>query len=168
MKIEKPKELKKQTKRRKQRMKKEFSKKFNVTVFENSHNYDQIIAQVGIPVTALCEHHEVAIHGTVSIAYIPDKYLVGLSKLARIAEKWMNPTVKTLQEKATHQILKELVKEVKPKGAMVIVKAVHDCIAHRGVKKPSLTITSAIYGIFEDFSNGARQEFLELVNSNER
>ncbi len=166
MKIKKElqKDLRKATARRIARMKQEFNKKFNLTVFENESGYDQMIAQVGIPVSAVCEHHEVAFSGHVNIAYICDKWLVGLSKLARIAEKHFNPTVKTLQERGTHNIMKELVKLLKPKGVMVVVKAQHNCITYRGVKKPSTTITSAVHGAFAEQGSDARKEFLTLLN----
>ena len=155
--------LEKETAKRVARMKKEFGGKLEVKVFENTEGYDQVIAQVGIPVTALCEHHLVAFFGTVSIAYVPGNWLIGLSKLARIAEKHLNPTVKTIQEKATHRIMKDLVAALDPVGAMVVVKAEHNCIAFRGVKKPSTTITSAVYGVFAEKENLVRQEFLALI-----
>lgn len=161
---EKESDLKIETRKRLAKLKKEFSKDLSVKVFENTEEYDQMIAQVGIPVTALCEHHEVSFEGTVHIAYIPNQWLVGLSKLARIAEKHMNPTVRTIQEKATHRIMKDLIKALAPKGAMVVVKARHSCIGYRGVKKPSLTITSAVHGAFAH-DMGVKQEFLSLVNN---
>lgn len=159
------KDLQEETRKRVERMKEEFSAPPKIKVFENVEKYDQIIAQVNIPVTALCEHHEVAFFGSVSIAYIPRDYIVGLSKLARVAEYYLNPTVRTVQEKATQQILNHLQRELKPKGLMVVVKATHNCIVYRGVKKPSLTITSAVKGIFADPKKGARQEFLQLIAS---
>lgn len=160
------KDLKKETARRIKKMQQEFRKPWKFTVFQNKHNYDQIIAQVNIPITALCEHHHVAFHGIANIAYIPGDWVVGLSKLARVAERYLNPTVYTVQEKATHLIMRDLKKALNPKGVMVVIKATHDCIAYRGVKKPSITITSAVDGVFAEDTNGARQEFLSLVNSN--
>ena len=159
--VEKEKDLKKSTQKRKGKLEKEFGKEPILKVFENIHNYDQIIAQVGIPFSALCEHHEVSFEGEVSIAYIPGKYLIGLSKLGRIVEWFLNPIMKTTQEKATYQIL-EAVKQIEPRGVMVVIKAKHSCICYRGVKKPSLTITSAVYGGFKD-NISTRQEFLSLI-----
>lgn len=158
--IEKEKDLAQSTTRRVIKLRQEFKEPV-LKVFENTHHYDQIIAQTEIPFTALCEHHRIAFEGEVSIAYIPGKYLIGLSKLGRIVEYYLNPTVETIQEKATNQIL-EALKLIKPKGLMVIIKAKHGCICYRGVKKPSWTITSAVYGIFRDNIN-ARQEFLSLI-----
>jgi GTP cyclohydrolase I len=160
--VEQDKDLKRETFNRKRRMRREFEQKPVIKLFKNIHGYNQMIAQVGIPFSALCEHHEVAFEGEVSIAYIPDKYLTGLSKLARIAEYYLNPTVKTIQEKATHQILKDIVDTLKPIGAMVVIKARHNCICYRGVKKPSITITSAIYGGFEE-NPITREEFLSFI-----
>ena len=160
--IEKEKDLKKNTQKRKKAMIKEFQKKLRIKLFRNKDGYDQIIAQIGIPFSALCEHHEVSFEGECSIAYLPDKWLTGLSKLARTVEYFLNPTVKTIQEKATHQILNCLVKALNPKGVMVVIKARHSCICYRGVKKPSLTITSAIYGTFKD-NPSTKQEFLNLI-----
>jgi len=159
--FEKPSDLKKETRKRIKKMNRQFKKKPIIKLFENKEGYDQIIAQIGIPFSALCEHHHVSFEGEVSIAYIPDKYLTGLSKLARIVEYYLNPTVKTIQEKATKQILHCLIKTLKPKGAMVVIKARHGCIWYRGVKKPSWTITSAVYGIFEN--SVVKQEFLSLI-----
>jgi len=143
-------------------MKKEFNKELVIKLFPNDERYDQIIAQVGIPFSALCEHHKVSFEGKCSIAYIPDQWLTGLSKFGRVVEYYLNPTVKTIQERATHQILKALNEALKPKGIMVIIKAKHNCICYRGVKKPSLTITSAVAGAFAENAI-ARQEFLSLL-----
>lgn len=163
IKKELPHELKQSTAHRVKKMQAEFARPPILKVFKNE-GYDQIIGQVSIPITALCEHHEVAFSGEVHIGYIPDEWLVGLSKLARVAEYYLNPVRKTLQERATHQILNHLKKHLKPRGIMVVIKATHTCITYRGVKKPSLTITSAVDGFFADPTKGARQEFLQLVN----
>jgi len=160
--VEKKKDLKKNTQKRKKAMVKEFQKELRIKLFENKEKYDQMIAQVKIPFFALCEHHEISFEGEASVAYIPDKWLTGLSKLARIVEYFLNPTVKTIQERATHQILNCLIKALNPKGVMVVIKARHSCICYRGVKKPSLTITSAIYGTFKD-NPSTKQEFLNLI-----
>ncbi len=161
MKIEKQNKLNKETKKRVNKMKKEFSKKLLLKVFENTENYNQIIAQVQIPFSALCEHHHIAFTGEAHLGYIPGKYLIGLSKLGRIVEKYLNPTVKTIQEKATQQIMNELIK-IKPQGAIVIVKAQHYCICFRGVKKPSWTITSSVYGLFSKQSS-LEEKFINLL-----
>jgi len=158
--IEKEQDFRANNIRRRDKMIGEFSKKPVLTLFKNK-GYDQIIAQVGIPFSAICEHHLVSFEGEASIGYIPGRYLIGLSKIGRVVEYYLNPIKVTTQEKATQQIMNTL-KRVKPQGIMVVVKARHTCICYRGIKKPSLTITSAVYGTFrEDFS--ARNEFLQLI-----
>lgn len=161
MKIEKEKQLNKETKKRVSRMEKEFSKKLTLKAFENTESYDQIIAQIQIPFSALCEHHHVAFTGEAHIGYIPGKHLIGLSKLGRIVEKYLNPTIKTIQEKATQQIINEMMK-IKPKGIIVIIKAQHYCICFRGVKKPSWTITSGVTGLFKSEAS-LEEKFINLL-----
>lgn len=160
-------QTKKKTQKRILKMKQEFSKPPQLKLFENTEGYDQMIAQVGIPITALCEHHEVQFYGKVYIAYVPKNWLIGLSKLARVTEYFLNPTIKTIQERATHQILKYLEKHLKPSGIMVVIKATHGCISYRGIKKPSLTITSAVSGSFAEPQRGLKIEFLNLINNHD-
>ena len=154
-----------ETAKRVVKMKKEFSLPPKIKVFENTEKYTQLISQVGVSVSALCEHHEVAFSGDVAIGYIPGDSLVGLSKLARVAEHFLNPTVKTVQEKATQQIINYLEKVLKPKGLMVIVRARHGCMGYRGAKKNAITITSSVRGLFEE-DLGLRNEFLQIVHLN--
>ena len=160
--VEKLCDLKKETRRRVRKMKKEFEKEPAIKVFDNAvAGYNQMIIQKGIPFMSMCEHHHVAFMGDVTIGYIPDKKVIGLSKLARIAEYFFNPTKPTLQERGTQQIADYLWDNLKPLGVMVVARATHGCIAYRGVKKPSETITSAIRGAFE--RKETRQEFLSLT-----
>lgn len=160
------KDLQKNTEKRIEKMKESFSFVPKVKLFENDYAYDGIVSQVKIPVSALCEHHEVAFQGFCSIAYLPGKFITGLSKLARVAEHYLNPTVKTTQEKATALIINHLKKVLLDnKGIMVVVEATHNCISFRGVKKPSITITSMVTGIFAEPQNDAKSEFLSLINS---
>jgi len=162
VKHEKLNELHKETAERIERMNEEFAKEPKIKTFDNDENYDQMIIQKDIPFMALCEHHEVAFMGTISLAYIPKDKLIGLSKLARISEYYANPTVKTLQERITQQIADKLDEILKPKGVAVLVKANHGCMCYRGVKKPSETITSALKGVFLEETR-TRQEFMELI-----
>ncbi len=162
--IEKQDNLSKETSRRREKMKKEFSKEPVIKLFKNVDNYDQIRDQGSIQFSDLCEHNWVSFEGEAHVAYIPDEWLTGLSKLPRIVEYYLNPTVKTIQEKATHQILNAMVSTLKPKGVMVVIRAKHSCVCYRGVKKPSMTITSAVKGIFAEKDGGAREEFLTLLN----
>jgi len=151
------------TKQRIKRMKKEFSKEPNIKVFENDEHYDQLIIQSGIPFMANCEHHRIAFTGIAHIGYLPNSKLVGLSKMARIVELYLNPTIYTLQERATEQIANYFMEKVKPEGVMVVLEGVHACISYRGVKKPSKTITSAIRGKFRT-DEGLKSEFLRLID----
>ena len=161
---EEEKDLARNTAKRVKKMQDFFAQEPKVKVFRNTEGYNQIIAQVGVPFLALCEHHECSFEGVMHVAYIPNGWLTGLSKLARVMEFYLNPTVKTIQEKATHRILNHLKDALKPKGIMVVLEARHSCIAYRGVKKPSLTITSAVDGIFAEQSNDAKYEFLSLIS----
>lgn len=101
---------------------------------------------------SLCEHHLMPFFGKAHIAYIPDKEVVGLSKLARTVEVFARRL--QLQEQMTAQIADAVMKELKPKGVMVQLEAEHLCMTMRGVKKPgSRTITSACRGEFEKREN---------------
>ena len=157
--------LKQETKKRVRRMRAEFATKPDLKVFDNREGYNQIISLVGIEFSANCEHHKVRFGGDASIAYIAGEYLVGLSKLARVVEYFLNPTVYTLQERATQQIMNFLQEQLEPRGIMVVIRARHDCISQRGVKKNAVAVTSAVSGVF-DTDLGARQEFLQIAHLN--
>jgi len=159
-------ELDQNTEKRVHKMLSEFSDVPIVKLFPNTYKYDGIISQVKIPISAVCEHHEVAFQGFIHIAYIPGQWVTGLSKLARVAEYYLNPTVKTVQEKANSQIINHLNAVLEDnQGIMVVIEATHNCISFRGVKKPSVTITSMVTGVFAEKGNDAKSEFLSLINS---
>jgi len=161
--FEKNEELEKETKKRVKKMGEEFKKEPVIKMFENTEGYDQIIAQAGITFLSACEHHLVGFEGEASIGYIPNDKLIGLSKIGRIVEYFLNPTRPTIQEKATQQIFDFLEKALEPKGLIVVVKAKHGCIGYRGVKKPSWTITSAVGGGMKE-NQSAKEEFLSLIS----
>jgi len=162
-------DLKVNTAKRIAKLKKEFSKPPTLKVFENTEKYDQMVILANIEFAALCEHHQVEFHGIVHIGYLPKDYLIGVSKLARVTEQCLNPTVCTIQEKATKQILNILKKALDPAGIMVVVKGKHGCVGYRGVKKLSaIMITSAIDGAFKSELSGARAEFLSLIAPQEK
>lgn len=128
--------------------------------FPNTEGYSEIVSVVGIPFYSLCAHHLLPFFGTAHIAYLPKERILGLSKLARVAEFYARRP--QLQERMTEQIIDFLDKRLRPAGAMVVLQARHFCMEMRGVGKPGVTTTtSALRGAFED--DGIRQEFLALL-----
>ena len=133
---------------------------YNFTTFE-SEGYDEMIIQQDIPFHSLCEHHIAPFFGKGHIAYIPNKKIVGLSKLARTLETFSRQFQN--QERITQQVAEYLEKELKPLGVAVVLKAQHLCMEMRGVKKhDTFTTTSKMTGVFKTDLN-ARQEFLNLI-----
>ncbi len=114
-----------------------------------AETHDEIVMVKNIAIASICEHHLIPFTGVAHIAYIPkDGRIVGLSKLARIADIYARrPQV---QERLTTQIAELLYQgELKPKGVMVVIEAVHLCMVMRGIKKHgATTITSAVRGVF--------------------
>ena len=112
---------------------------------------------------ALCEHHMLPFFGKVHVAYIPDKHIVGLSKLPRIVEVFARRL--QVQERLTEEIARAIEEVLHPKGVGVVIEASHLCMMMRGVEKQnSKTITSALRGIFR--SDGrTREEFLRLAHN---
>lgn len=108
-----------------------------------------------------CEHHMVPFHGKVHIAYIPDKEVVGISKLARLTECFARRL--QIQERMTEQIRDAINTHLKPLGCLVVIEAEHLCMVMRGIKKPgTLTVTSAISGVFTT-NDALRAETLSLI-----
>ena len=109
-----------------------------------------------------CEHHFLTFFGHVSIGYIPDKKVIGISKLARLVDCFAKRM--QIQENMTTQIADCIMENLGAKGVMVVCEAEHLCMKSRGVKKQdSSMITSAIRGVFEDHT--LRQEFLSLIKN---
>lgn len=107
-----------------------------------------------------CEHHLLPFYGTISVGYLPNGKVIGVSKLARLIEVFSRRL--QIQERLTAQIADSIMNNLNPLGVMVISKAKHLCMIARGVKKQnSQMITSAIRGKFED--NAVRNEFLKLL-----
>ncbi len=128
--------------------------------------YDEMVIVKDIEVFSLCEHHLLPFFGKCHIAYIPEKRVVGLSKLARLVNIYARRL--QLQERLTNQIAQTLWEKLEPKGVAVILEARHLCMAMRGVEKQhSATVTSAMLGCFRD-SVQTRQEFLALVQPDKR
>ena len=107
-----------------------------------------------------CEHHMVPFFGTVHVGYIPNKKVVGLSKIARVVDAYARRL--QIQERLTKQIADTIQEVLSPQGVMVVVEAEHLCMKMRGIKNPCAdTVTSTVRGLFEQAPT--RQEFLQLI-----
>ena len=125
----------------------------------------EMVIEKDITFYSTCEHHILPFYGKVHIAYIPDRKVVGLSKLARTVEVFARRL--QLQEQLTGQIADALMESMQPKGALVMIEAEHMCMTMRGIKKPgSRTITLARRGVFE--SDPALEERFFRMLSAER
>lgn len=131
--------------------------------FEEVENYDEMVLLKNMRVESHCEHHMVAIIGKAHIAYMPDKKVVGISKLARLLDVY-SKRLQT-QETMTAQIADTINRVLQPKGVAVIIDAKHQCMTTRGVhKSETSTITSRLLGEFRTNSD-LRKEFMALVSS---
>jgi GTP cyclohydrolase I len=128
--------------------------------------YDEMILIGNIPFSSLCCHHLLPFSGYAWFGYIPDKSIVGLSKVPRVIDGFSaRPQV---QERLTSQIAEEFYKIVAPLGCGLVMEAEHSCMALRGVKKhESKTLTSHLCGSFKT-NHSTKQEFLDYVNSSRR
>jgi len=131
--------------------------------FSEVDGYDEMIVLRGVTFESHCEHHLAPIIGRVWVGYIPDKRVVGISKLARVVEIYSKRL--QIQERLTAQIANAVDEVLKPCGVAVVVKAAHHCMIVRGVRKRGADlVTSRMLGVFRDQAQ-TRQEFLSLVNS---
>ena len=130
-------------------------------VFEEIEGYDEIVLVKDILLESHCEHHMVPILGKAHVAYLPDKRVVGLSKLARVVDLYAKRL--QTQETMTAQIADTINEVLKPKGVAVVIDAEHQCMSSRGVsKKGASTVTSRMLGAFRD-SQKSRMEFMNLI-----
>jgi len=135
----------------------------NGAVFREEH-HDEMVVVRNIEIQSLCEHHMVPFVGQVHIGYIPNGKILGLSKLARIAELFARRL--QVQERLTRQIADAVVETVEPLGVAVVVECTHFCMVMRGVKQTSaMTTTSAVRGCFESNSK-TRAEFFSIIHGN--
>jgi len=131
--------------------------------FDEVEGYDEMVIVRDITIESHCEHHMVPFIGIAHIGYIPDKRIVGISKLARIADVFAKRL--QTQEIMTAQIADTINEVLKPKGVAVVIDAQHQCMTTRGTHKTeSSTITSRMLGLFRTNSN-TRSEFMTLINS---
>ena len=130
-------------------------------VFEEIEGYDEIVLVKDILLESHCEHHMVPILGKAHVAYLPDKRVVGLSKLARVVDLFAKRL--QTQETMTAQIADTINDVLKPKGVAVVIDAEHQCMSSRGVsKKGTSTVTSRMLGVFRD-NQKSRMEFMNLI-----
>lgn len=116
--------------------------------FEEVAGYDDIVLVRDIPFFSHCEHHMVPIIGKASVAYLPDKRVLGLSKIARVVEAYARRL--QTQEKMTAQISEAIDRTLKPRGVAVMIEAEHMCMSMRGIKKQgSTTLTTSFTGKFK-------------------
>lgn len=121
---------------------------------------DQMVILKDIPFWSLCSHHLLAFTGTISIGYLTGEHVIGLSKMARIAQKHSHKL--QLQERLAHDIADELEAVLEPRGIGVLIKANHSCMSMRGVRSEGTMITSVLRGAFRD-DPGVKEEFFMLV-----
>jgi GTP cyclohydrolase IA len=126
-----------------------------------SVTYDEMVVVKDIEVYSLCEHHLLPFFGKCHVAYIPNKKVVGLSKIARLVNMYARRL--QIQERLTSQIAQTLEDQLSPQGVGVIVEARHLCMVMRGVEKQnSAAMTSAMLGVFRE-NKQTRDEFLSLI-----
>ncbi len=126
-----------------------------------TEDYSEMIIVRDIDFFSLCEHHMLPFYGRAHVAYVPDKHIVGISKLARLVECYARRL--QVQERMTSQIAGFIQDKLKPLGVGVVIRAEHMCMRMRGVQKPnSSVVTSSLLGVFQE--RDTRQEFMNLLS----
>lgn len=129
--------------------------------FEETDGYDEMVLLRDIRLETHCEHHMVPIIGKAHVAYLPDRRVVGISKLARVVEIFAKRM--QIQEKLTSQIANTIHDVLQPKGVAVVIEAAHQCMTTRGIHKPGVTmVTSRMLGAFRT-DPATRREFMSLI-----
>jgi GTP cyclohydrolase I len=131
--------------------------------FEETDGYDEMVVLRDIRFESHCEHHMVPIIGRAHIAYLPDRRVVGISKLARVLEVYSHRL--QIQEKLTVQVATTIDQVLQPKGVAVVIDGAHQCMTTRGVHKPGMSmVTSHMLGAFRA-DQATRREFLAIIGS---
>jgi len=131
--------------------------------FEETDGYDEMVVLRDIRFESHCEHHMVPIIGHAHIAYLPDRRVVGISKLARVLEVYSHRL--QIQEKLTVQVATTIDQVLQPKGVAVVLDGAHQCMTTRGVHKPGMSmVTSHMLGAFRA-DQSTRREFLAIIGS---
>jgi len=137
----------------------------SMTVFPNEENYDGVVIQTGIPVVSMCAHHNLPFTGYASVAYVPGKSVVGLSKLNRIVDFFSRRP--QMQESLTQQIHSFLSEKLECESVAVSIASKHMCCSNRGIKHPtSVMTTNKFSGVFMEPGNLIREEFLHAIAKN--
>jgi len=132
--------------------------------FKEVDDYDEMVVLRDIEFESHCEHHMVPFIGKAHVAYLPDKKVVGISKLARLVDAYSKRL--QIQEKMTAQIANALNDVLQPKGVAVVIEATHQCMTTRGVHKRGVTMqTSHMLGRFRS-DQRTRLEFFQLLRTN--
>ena len=127
-------------------------------------DYNQMVIVKDIDFFSLCEHHMLPFYGKAHVAYIPNGYITGLSKIARVVDIFAHRL--QVQERMTQQIKDCIEQTLHPLGVMVVIEAKHMCMQMRGVEKQnSITTTSDFSGAFNQAKT--RQEFMNLIHNNQ-
>ncbi len=131
--------------------------------FDETDGYDEVVVLKDIRFESHCEHHLAPIIGKAHVAYLPNRRVVGISKLARLVEVFAHRL--QIQEKMTAQIANTLEEVLQPRGVAVVVEAAHQCITTRGIHKPGVTmVTSRMLGAFRTDAS-TRREFLSIIGN---
>jgi len=129
--------------------------------FEEAGGYDEMVVLRDMRFESHCEHHMAPIIGRAHIAYLPNKRVVGISKLARVLDIYSKRL--QIQEKMTAQIANTIDEVLQPKGVAVVIDAAHQCMTTRGVHKPGMSmVTSRMLGLFRTDAR-TRREFLAII-----
>jgi GTP cyclohydrolase I len=134
-------------------------------ILESAKFHEEVSEMVivkDIELYSMCEHHMLPFYGKAHVAYIPNGWITGLSKIARVVDVYSRRL--QVQERLTHQILNSIKETLNPLGVAVVIEASHLCMMMRGVQKQnSVTTTSAFWGEFE--KNETRSEFVKLISA---